>query len=260
MTKLSVRCAILATLSLAATAAFGFAFSGPNPQPGSLTWNGAANGYGSVSISSNSGVSYTNVLSGEFQGYFDPASEADAPGPEADDFLRFFCIDLFHYATTGPLTYTRDLGVDGSHTALDSAELSRLFDQFYPNASIGTFYSGGQTAFGNFPDATHSAAFQLAVWEIWYDSDMNLSTGTFRAAPSPVTTLAQSYLTAVGTGSTPALGWTLYEFNNHSNSQDYLSATFSQTLRTVPEPGMLVLVGVGALAAWGGFKRRRKAR
>jgi hypothetical protein len=253
-----LRSAIFAGLSLATSTAFGFAFSGPNPQPGSLTWNGASNGYGSVSISSNSGASYSSVLSGEFQGYFDPASEADAAGPEADDFLRFFCIDLFHYATTGPLTYTRSLGLDGSHTALDAAELSRLFDQFYPNASFGTFYSGGQTPFGNFPDATHSAAFQLAIWEIWYDSDMNLSTGTFRAAPSAVTTLAQSYLTAVGTGSTPALGWTLYEFNNHSNSQDYLSVTYSQPLRTVPEPGMLLLVGAGALAAWGGIKRRRQ--
>ena len=253
-----MRGAILAALSFATSAALGFAFSGPNPQPGSLTWNGAANGYVSVSISSNSGASYSSVSSGEFQGYFDPASEADAAGPEADDFLRFFCIDLFHFATTGPLTYTRDVGVDGSHTALDAAELSRLFDQFYPNASFGTFYNGGQTPFGSFSDATHSAAFQLAVWEIWYDSDMNLSTGTFRAAPSAVTTLAQTYLTAVGTGSTPAPGWTLYEFTNHSNAQDYLSATFSQPLRTVPEPGMLLLVGVGTLAAWGGIKRRRK--
>jgi len=243
-------------LSFAASVAFGNAFSGANSQPGSLTFGGASNGYATVSISTNSGGSYHNVLTGQFQGFFDPASEADAPGHEADDFFRFFCIDLAEFADTGPNTYTRNLGVPN---ATDSAEVTRLFDQFYPNGATGTYYSGAPTNFGNFPDTDHSAAFQLAIWEIWFDTDnnLNLSNGAFRAGPSAVTTLAQTYLDAIGNGSTPAAGWTLYEFNN-DGKQDYLSVENSGPLKTVPEPGTLILLGAGALAAWGTSKRYRK--
>jgi len=251
-----VRYGVAAALSFVASAALGNAFSGPNPQPGSLTWSGFSNGSVSVSLSTNSGGSYHNVLTGQFQGFFDPASEANGG---ADDFFRFFCIDLGQYAETGPNPYTRNLGVDGAHNATDSAELTRLFNQFYPNAATGTYYSGGQTNFGNFPDATSSAAFQLAIWEIWFDTDNNLdlSTGAFRAGSSTVTTLAQGYLTAIGSGSTPADGWTLYEFNS-PNKQDYLSVTNTVPLQQAPEPGTLILLGVGALAAWGTSKRHRK--
>ena len=251
-----LRWGMVATLFFAASVAFGNPFSGGNSQPGSLTFGGASNGYATVSISTDNGVTYHNVLAGQFQGFFDPASEADAPGHEADDFFRFFCIDLAQYADTGPNPYTRNLGVPD---ATDSAELTRLFDQFYPNKATGTYYSGGQTNFGNFLTTDESAAFQLAIWEIWFDTDnnLNLANGAFRAGPSTVTTLAQSYLDAIGNGSTPAPGWTLYEFNN-DGKQDYLSVTNTGPLRTTPEPGTLILLGVGALAAWGMSKRHRK--
>src|SRR5438046_1581584 len=132
--------------------------------PVSVTVGRAANGYATISLSTDSGVSYRSVLTGQFQGFFGPASEADAPGHEPDDFFRFFCVDLAQYADTGPNTYTRNLGVPN---ATDSAELTRLFALYYPNGATGTYYSGGaQTNFGNFPDTTSSAAFQLAIWEI----------------------------------------------------------------------------------------------
>jgi len=244
-----------AALVVAASAALGNAFSGAASQPGSLTFGGSSTGsYAIVSISTNSGIpgSYHNVLTGQFQGFFD----GEGNGISADDFFRFFCIDLAEFADTGPNTYTRNLGVPN---ATDSAELTRLFDQFYPNGATGTYYSGGPTNFGNFPDTDHSAAFQLAIWEIWFDTDnnLNLSNGAFRAGPSTVTTLAQTYLDAIGNGSTPAPGWTLYEFNSPTK-QDYLSVENSGPLKTVPEPGTLILLGAGALAAWGTSKRYRK--
>jgi hypothetical protein len=248
----------LLILSLASAGALANAFFGGNPQPGSLVFGGASNGYATVNISTNSGASYHNVLSGQFQGYFDPAAEGNGIG--ADDFFRFFCIDLSQYAETGPNTYTRYLGVPD---ATDSAELTRLFDQFYPNASTGTYYSGGQTNFGNFPNTTTSAAFQLAIWEIWFDTDnnLNLATGAFRAdagTSTAVVNLAQTYLNAIGNGSTPADGWTLYRFINE-RTQDYLSVTHSQPLRQVPEPSVLLLIGAGAVAAWGSSRRYRKS-
>jgi hypothetical protein len=259
MKTVMMRGALVAALCLATSPVFGNAFFGAASQPGSLEWDGSSNGYGSVSISTNGGATYFNVLAGQFKGLFDPASEGDGLG--ADDFFRFFCIDLAQFAETGPNTYTRNLGVlDGTHTATDAAELSRLFDQFYPNKSTGTYYSGGQTNFGNFPDTLSSAAFQLAIWEIWFDSDnnLNLSGGSFRADPgSPVTMQAQLYLNAIGNGSTPAAGWTLYEFNNNYK-QDYLSVTYGTPLLQAPEPGTPFLLCMAILAAWGAMKFRRK--
>ena len=254
-----IQCVVLAALAVAASAALGNAFSGAASQPGSLTFGGSSTGsYATVSLSTDSGGSYHNVLTGQFQGFFDPASEADAPGHEADDFFRFFCIELTQFADTGPNTYTRNLGVPN---ATDSAELTRLFNQFYPNGATGTYYSGGsQTNFGNFPDTNASAAFQLAIWEIWFDTDNNLdlSTGAFRAnGPSGVTSLAQSYLNAIGNGSTAAPGWTLYEFNSPTK-QDYLSVEHTGPIQQTPEPGTLILLGVGAFAAWDTSKHHRK--
>ena len=239
-------------LSVATSVALGNPFSGSNPQPGSLTWNFFSNGSVGASISGNGGASWTNVLAGQFQGFFDPASEGNGTG--LDDFFRFFCIDISQHVDAGAAPYTRNLGVAD---AINSAQLTRLFDQFYPNAATNTYYAGGQTNFGSFATADESAAFQLAVWEIWFDDDMNLATGTFRATSSAAA-LAQSYLDAVGTGSTPADGWTLYEFNS-PDFQDYLSVTHSTVLRTTPEPGTLILLCVAVLTAWAATRRRQTA-
>jgi hypothetical protein len=73
-----------------------------------------------------------------------------------------------------------------------------------------------------------------------------------------VTNLAQSYLNAIGNGALAAPGWTLYEFNSPIK-QDYLSVENTGPLQQTPEPGTLILLGVGALAAWGTSKRHRKA-
>ena len=239
----------IGALSVATSVALGNPFSGPNPQGGNLTWSGFSNGSVAATISGDGGV-----LAGQFQGFFDPASEADGAGAEADDFFRFFCIDISQYVDAGAAPYTRNLGVAD---ATNSAQLTRLFDQFYPNAATNSYYAGGQTNFGSFATADESAAFQLAVWEIWFDDDMNLATGTFRATSSAAA-LAQSYLNAVGTGSTPADGWTLYEFNS-PNFQDYLSVTHSTVLRTTPEPGTVILLCIAALTAWATMRRRQTA-
>ena len=256
MKNLWIRCGILAALYFAASTAFGNAFAGPNPDTQNLTWGGFSNGSVGVSVSTNGGTSYSSVNTGQFYGFFD----GEGNGLGADDFFRFFCIELGQFVDSAPNPYTRTLGVDGAHNATDAAELTRLFDQFYPNGATGTYYSGGsQTNFGNFANATDSAAFQLAIWEIWFDTDnaLNLSSGSFRAGSSAVTTQAQGYLTAIGNGSTSADGWTLYEFTSPTK-QDFLSVTNTGPLQQTPEPGTLILLGVGALAAWGTSKRHRK--
>jgi len=254
------RLAFAAGLSAAAPLALANPFWGADSQPGSLTWNGAAYGYSTVSVSLQGykSGSFWSVSAGEFKGYFDPTGEDLTSGPEADDFFRFFCVDLEVYANTGPHPYTRDGGVTGSgdnDDATDAAQLSRLFRQHFPNPATGVFYNGGPTNFGAFTTTQLSAAFQLAVWEIWYDTDMNLGTGAFRATDgNGVANVAQQWLTGVGTGDGYADGWRPYTFSN-ATYQDYLSATYSEPRRQVPLPGTLALFGVAAAAA--GFVRRR---
>lgn len=257
------RFAFTAAFAAAAPAALANPFWGGTTQTGSFGWDGSATGaYSTVSITLQGYKTNWNVSSGEFKGYFDPLNEDSTSGFEADDFFRFFCVDLEAYANAGPNTYTRYDGVFGtgdSDDAADAAQLSRLFDLAYPNKSTGVFYAAGaQTNFGSFATTQASAAFQLAVWEIWYDKDMNLATGNFHATDSNgVAALAQTWLTAVGTGNAYADGWHLYTFANASY-QDYLSVTYSEPRRQVPLPGTLALFGAAALAA-GAVRRKRKA-
>jgi hypothetical protein len=172
---------------------------------------------------------------------------------QPDDFFRFFCIDISQFVDGGPDAYVRSLGVPD---ATKAAELSRLFDLFYPNASANTYYAGGQTNFGDFPDATTSAAFQLALWEVWFDTNLDLGSGVFTATSSAAG-LAQTYLNAVAAGSGTAPDWTFFEFTN-SRFQDYLSVEHTTTLRSAPEPALLVLLCSAALAAWAPALRRRQ--
>src|SRR5438128_1777996 len=88
------------------------------------------------------------------------------------------------------------------------------------------------------------------------NSGANFTGGSFRAQPSAVRDRAQFFLTSITNGSTAAPGWTLFEFTSDSK-QNYLSVEHSGPLQSTPEPGTLILLGVGALAAWGTSKHHR---
>jgi hypothetical protein len=96
--NLWIRWGILAAMSFAASAAFGNAFSGPNPDTQNLTWGGFSNGSVGVNVSTNFGVSYSGVNAGQFYGLFD--GEGNGLGP--DDFFRFFCIELGQFVDSAP--------------------------------------------------------------------------------------------------------------------------------------------------------------
>ena len=250
------------TLPLAAAAAYGNAFFGSNPQPGYLQWSGFSDGSVGVTINDPGlGVNNFSPNAGQFYGSFNPAAEGGGATFGPDDFFRFFCVDITHSVSGSAITYTRSI------PALDptrSAELTWLFDLYYPNKATGTYYSGGvQTNFGDFPNADTSAAFQVALWEIWFDSGLSLSSGNFTATSSDTTmiNLAQGYLNAVGAASgTPPTGWTFYEFSSGSDHccQDYLSVEYSQTLHSTPEPDALLLFASAVIAAGVAALRRRQ--
>jgi len=233
--------------SLIISAAYGLAFVGPNPETSQLQFTGFSNGSVGATITGP-----LDVQAGQFQGFFD----GDLNGIQADDFFRFFCIDISHYANGGPNPYTRSLGLPATLSSLQQQEVTRLFDDFYPNPTTGTYYNGGVTNFGQFTDANASAAFQLALWEIFFGNGTVLS--------SPALATAQGYLAQIAgeAGNPVPLGWTFYTFTSACQSdqcyQTYLSVEYSQPLRFTPEPGSLILLCVAVLAAWATAMHRRQ--
>lgn len=115
------------------------------------------------------------------------------------------------------------------------------------------------------PDSTHSAAFQLAIWEIVYDhgtynptpgnpSGLSLASGDFTVTSGSSTTrnLAQGWLDALATF-TDTYHLVFLQSPNH---QDFV--TFGRPPRQqVPEPHGLALVALAMLAAMGVLRKRR---
>jgi hypothetical protein len=135
--------------------------------------------------------------------------------------IIFWCAELEQYFSFGNnYPYTSSLPNNGTFTAL-----GQLF-----SAAFGSALT----------DATHSAAFQLAIWEVIYDSDRNLSgTGGFRVTGgnSGTVALAQSWLNSM---SSYADTHDIYLLSN-GRHQNFITTR-------VPEPATLLLVGTALLA------------
>jgi len=152
-------------------------------------------------------------------------------------------------------------------TGANAAAITELYGRFYnaagqnwENPNLPPRYNG------TFTGSDESTAFQVALWELVYDSDRNLATGNFQASNlGNVSTLAQGYLNALN-GDTSMFN---SRFGNselvellapaggdksQNNIQDQITI---RPKAGVPAPAGVLLAGMGFLALLGGRARWR---
>lgn len=174
---------------------------------------------------SNGSASFTTNLGSFNAGGFNGTWNAQG--------IQFWCIELtqtFSFNTP----YTDYLSAPETTSVLNA--LGQLFTLAYGSALT---------------DANHSAAFQLAVWELVYDSDHSLqSPGAFyvTGGNSTARTIAQGWLSSLGPNSPDTVNLTFLTSDRHQNF-----VTF------VPEPAPIALLALAMLAMMV-VRRRREHR
>lgn len=259
---------ILALSLLAASASAGaaefYTYTNPTSPPGTgnLTNNNpSGTDFASVAVTGYSG------RAGQFSGNFWTGPSNVIP---PDSFFRFFCAELTQTTSAGPVTY------QGSE--FTDAEIAKLYDVAYPRNGADDFWNVAQTNFGVFANsggftaAEYAAAFQVALWNILLDTDLDLTGGLFQwttGGSANVRALAIAMLNAVDNYSMSDTGytnWILFKFVSPvpgctagaaacgANNQDYVSAIYRFP---TPEPGTLALFGL-ALFGLGAASRKQR--
>jgi len=146
-----------------------------------------------------------------------------------------YCVDLYQTLSFGT-TYNDYTNVGSGH----------VFANSHAYADLGRLYGVA----GSILDAVHEAAFQMAVWEIAYETSGTYGLGTGAAtfsASAGATTLATGWLASIANAPAgPAIG--VFESRSH---QDVIYAP-------VPEPETYLMMVIG-LAGMTAMTRRRKA-
>lgn len=158
-----------------------------------------------------------------------------------------YCVDLYETISFGDPAYTNYSLVDGSahfiapHAAAD--------------ADIGKLFSAGHLV----NNAKTQAAFQIAIWEIAYETggSYNLSTGTAQfsggtAASSGALMLATSWLGSLDSNTMDVKVLESLSIRNIKGHQDVVFA------QAVPEPSTYALMAAGLMSIC--FVARRRSQ
>jgi len=234
--KSGLRCLTL----LAATAgALGLAASA-QATPSLATGGYASLPNGGDNVSIVSPVVTRDILAGGFVGV-----QTDLLSPPSTSTILFWCFELDQYFSPGT-TYTDYTAI----TPYASTALQELFTEVFNGGAISQPIS----------DIT-SAAFQLAVWEIRYESapTYDLGSGAFSASGGTGSVaLAQSFLNHLGDAGNQPSKYVVTLLHSESE-QDFVTATPGRTTREggkIPEPSALPLLGLGMAAML--LARRRR--
>jgi hypothetical protein len=153
--------------------------------------------------------------------------------------IIFWCIELTQYFGFGG-DYTDYVPSEPDNATMTM--LGQLFSEAYGSATS---------------DEQHSAAFQLAIWEIVYDPlNLNLTGGTFQVTKGNAATvaLAQQWLNNLAAFTDT---YELYILHS-AYSQDFVTFGRPFGLR-VPEPGTIALIAIALLGVWAvGLRARRR--
>ena len=156
-----------------------------------------------------------------------------------------YCIDLYEFIGFGTTYSDYHLVAGSAHTFANS----------HAAADIGKLYAENNVV----NNATAQAAFQIAIWEIAYETSgaYNLGTGSAMfsggtAASSGALTLASTWLGALATTTNNSYTvWALDSIGNPGHQDQVFAAP-------VPEPSTYAMLAGGLLAM--GFVARRRAR
>ncbi len=180
-------------------------------------------------------VTLTSVFSGNVPAVTFEWTRQDAPGPGIDVSLptvfRAYCVELDQ--NVAPATdYVFDVQTPAmrGYTPLQEVLLGRLWSSYQSSVV----------------DGDTSSAFQIAVWELAFDTGADLAAGVFTGnSPAAVVALSQSWLNAVSSSGYSG-GQSPISILHNENVQDQL----------VPTPGSLGLIAAGSIVI---LRRRRSS-